>query len=121
MSTSQEQFVLAIESLERDAAYSAAAALSELIEPAADAVSIFEDGPHWRIDAYYTGSETAETALTRLSSIYAEQASKASLKPVVQVTAWSIGEVTLTIRLSCTWRSRLQPTPQKEHTVRVTV
>ncbi|MFT5508719.1 MAG: ribosomal protein L11 methyltransferase [Hyphomicrobiaceae bacterium] len=84
MSTSQEQFVLAIESLERDAAYSAAAALSELIEPAADAVSIFEDGPHWRIDAYYTGSETAETALTRLSSIYAEQASKASLKPVVQ-------------------------------------
>ena len=84
MSAPQEQFVLAIESLERDAAYSAAAALSELIEPAADAVSIFEDGLHWRIDAYYTGSEVAETALAGLSAIHAEQASKAILKPVEQ-------------------------------------
>jgi hypothetical protein len=37
------------------------------------------------------------------------------------VTEWSWGEVTLTIRLSCTCSSRLQPTPQYEQIVVVTV
>src|SRR5688572_1015225 len=34
-----------------------------------------------------------------------------------RVTEWSSGEVTLTIRLSCTCSSRLQPTPQYEQMV----
>src|SRR5947209_17883554 len=33
------------------------------------------------------------------------------------VTSWSCGEVTLTISLSCTCSSRLQPTPQYGQTV----
>src|SRR5690242_8600173 len=37
------------------------------------------------------------------------------------VTSWSSGDDTLTISLSCTCRSRLHPTPQYGHTVRVTV
>src|SRR5207237_6337265 len=46
-------------------------------------------------------------------------------RPLMQrfprVTSWSSGEVTLTMSLSCTCSSRLQPTPQYGHTVSVTV
>ena len=45
-------------------------------------------------------------------------------RPLMQrfprVTSWSSGLVTLTIVLSCTCSSRLQPTPQYGHTVVVT-
>ncbi|MFY0611071.1 MAG: 50S ribosomal protein L11 methyltransferase [Hyphomicrobiaceae bacterium] len=76
--------VLAVDGLARDAAYSAAAALSELIEPAADAVSIFEDGDHWRIDAYYSDATTGRAALDQLRDFDAVVADLAALTPVVQ-------------------------------------
>lgn len=84
MTLSNEQMVLAVDGLARDAAYSAATALSELIEPAPDAVSIFEDGDHWRIDAYYSDAQTGQAALDQLHTFYADVAKEASFKPVVQ-------------------------------------
>lgn len=85
MSTEPEQqVVLSIESLARDIAYSFAAALSELIEPAADAVSIFEDGATWRIDSYYPDHESGKAALSQLRTLYDEKINGASIKPVVQ-------------------------------------
>lgn len=61
-----QQVVLTLTQLNRDTAYRAAAAFSELIEPAADAVSVFEDGPNFRVDAYYGGRELGTEALTQL-------------------------------------------------------
>ena len=80
----EEQMVLVIDNLERQTAYSAAAALSELIEPTADAVSIFEDGDYWRIDAYYDDAATGGAALEQLRAFDAGTASTASLEPVAQ-------------------------------------
>ena len=84
MTLPDTQIVLAIDGLEREPAYSAAAALSELIEPAADAVSIFEDGDHWRIDAYYCDLIASESALEQLHIFDADVAELAVLSPVVQ-------------------------------------
>lgn len=79
-----EQTVLTIKDLDRNAAYAAAGALTELIEPAADAVSFFEDGAYFRIDAYYDDAATATTVLGVLSDQFAETAAKAVLTPVAQ-------------------------------------
>ena len=84
MIASDEQVVLVVVRLERDTAYAAAGALSELIEPAADAVSIFEDGDYWRIDAYYSSAATGNAALTQLTAFDADTASKGSIATVVQ-------------------------------------
>ncbi|MGI9480046.1 MAG: 50S ribosomal protein L11 methyltransferase [Hyphomicrobiaceae bacterium] len=84
MTLPDTQVVLAVNGLDREPAYSAAAALSELIEPAADAVSIFEDGEHWRIDAYYCDSTTGEAALEQLRTFDEVAAGLAALSPVVQ-------------------------------------
>ncbi len=84
MTTSAEQIVVAIAELDRDAAYTAAGALTELIEPAADAVSIFEDGSHFRVDAYYSTASMAETALGLLREMDQQTADRAALAPVIQ-------------------------------------
>jgi ribosomal protein L11 methyltransferase len=76
--------VLVITDLDREAAYSAAGALSELIMPAADAVSIFEDGETWRIDAYYSDAESGAAALGLLREMDGATAAQATLTPVVQ-------------------------------------
>jgi ribosomal protein L11 methyltransferase len=85
VNTSQsDQTVLTITDLDRDAAYVAADALTELIEPAAAAVSIFEDGTQFRIDAYYDDASTAQTVLDVLGDQFADTAAKAALAPVAQ-------------------------------------
>ena len=76
----EKQVVLTIDDLERETAYAAADALSELIEPAADAVSIFEDGDRWRIDAYYSNAATGEAALAQLTAFDAKTAGHGSIE-----------------------------------------
>jgi ribosomal protein L11 methyltransferase len=76
--------VLVINGLDREAAYAAAGALSELIVPAPDAVSIFEDGDAWRIDAYYTDQASGGAALELLREMDGKTAARATLSPVVQ-------------------------------------
>ncbi len=46
-----------------------AAALEELIEPPAAAVSCFEDGARWRIDAYYHDETDTDLLTAQLSSL----------------------------------------------------
>ena len=84
MSEPSGQTVLTITHLERDAAFSASSALNELIVPAPDAVSIFEDGDAYRIDAYFSDPETAATALAVLQNIDAATASLAKIAAVAQ-------------------------------------
>ncbi len=84
MIQTEEQVVVTIDGLGRETAYAAAGALSELIEPAADAVSIFENGDCWRIDAYYSNALTGEAALAQLTAFDAETAGKGSVEIVVQ-------------------------------------
>lgn len=80
----EEQVVLAIEDLERETAYAAAGALSELIEPAPDAVSIFEEGARWRVDAYYSSATAGEAALAQLAAFDAKTAALGSVEVVIQ-------------------------------------
>lgn len=79
-----DQTVLTIKDLDRNAAYATADALTELIEPAADAVSIFEDGAQFRIDAYYDDAATATMVLGVLCDQFSATAAKAVLAPVMQ-------------------------------------
>ena len=46
-------YVASLVVAEKDAAYTLAAALQEMIEPAPDALTLFEHGSGWKIDAYY--------------------------------------------------------------------
>lgn len=84
MTETIEQTVLTISEVERDVAYQAAGALTELIEPAADAVSIFEDGANWRVDAYYADPVSGQSALDLLGEMISAAAERATLAPVVQ-------------------------------------
>lgn len=95
MSPPEEQMVVAIDGLERDSAYSAAALLSELIEPAADAVSIFESGAHWRIDAYYANAAAASAALDQLAAFDADVAGRAVLQSVEQKNWVAVSQAAL--------------------------
>lgn len=79
-----EQTLLTLAGLERDAAYSAAAAFSELILPAADAVSIFEDGETFRVDAYYGDGDAGRSALAGLKLVHTNIAERATITAVVQ-------------------------------------
>lgn len=95
---SSEQTLLSLTHLERAAAYSAAGALSELIEPAADAVTVFEDGDRFRVDAYYACRNDAETSLQSLKAIdadYAAAAGSAAIAPVEQQNWVKISQAAL--------------------------
>lgn len=63
------QAALTFTQCQRDSAYRAAGALSELIEPAADAVAVFEDGATFRVDAYYSTEAAADAALLQFTEI----------------------------------------------------
>jgi len=76
--------MLALAGLDREAASNAASSLNELIEPAADAVSIFEDGASFRVDAYYGDETRARAALDLFSETYDDVAAIARLIPVVE-------------------------------------
>jgi len=73
-----------ITGLDRETAYNAAGALTELIEPAADAVSIFEDGSNFRIDAYYAAHDVAASALALLGLAQRDVADRANISLLVQ-------------------------------------
>ena len=76
------QVQLAIKTPLRATAYGTAALLREAVIPEADAVSIFEEGASWRVDAYYGAAQTGEAALACLTEIAPEIADQASLTPV---------------------------------------
>ena len=76
------QVQLQIEGLARGAAHDAAAALRELIVPEADAVSVFENGGAWKVDAYYGDEATAAAALEALKAFDAQTAGAATITPV---------------------------------------
>ena len=60
-------FELRLSGLAREPAHVAADMLGEFIEPAADALSIFEDGPTWLVQAYYRDEVAAGLAGRRLA------------------------------------------------------
>ncbi len=76
------QVQLAITTASRSTAYDAAALLQEAVVPEADAVSVFETGALWRVDAYYGDAEVAQAALAGLTALAPEIAADASLTPV---------------------------------------
>lgn len=51
--TSPAQRKIVIDVVERDAARTIAAAMTDLVIPEPDALTLFEHGPAWRIEAYY--------------------------------------------------------------------
>ena len=59
-------------------------------------------------DAVYTAQEDFFLPFPRTNC----QPKRPLMQRCPRVTSWSSGEVTLTIRLSCTCRLRVQPTPQ---------
>lgn len=76
------QVQLAITTALRGTAYDAAALLQEAVVPEADAVSVFENGALWRVDAYYGDTELAQAALAGLTALAPQIAADASLAPV---------------------------------------
>ena len=56
------QVQLTVDGLARDDAYGFADALGDLIEPAPDAVSIFEEAASWKVTAYYPARHLAKLA-----------------------------------------------------------
>jgi ribosomal protein L11 methyltransferase len=66
------QYVASLVIADRDHAHTLAAALQDLADPTPDALTLFEHGPDWRIEAYYSepvdGAALAATAGEILSS-----------------------------------------------------
>ncbi len=75
---------LTITGIGRETAFQIADALRELIEPAADAVSVFEDGTKWRVDAYYGASAAAEASTKSLGELIPEARGHITLQPVAE-------------------------------------
>lgn len=67
--TEPPQRKIVIDVDERDAARSIAAALTDLIEPAPDALTLFESGRAWRIEAYYDPLPDVAQLAQRLGDI----------------------------------------------------
>jgi len=65
-------YKLAIHADNRMTAHHFAGLLSEAIHPAADAVSVFENGAQWRVEGYFTEHTVAETAAECVCSISTE-------------------------------------------------
>lgn len=78
------QAQLQITPLSRSAAHEAAAVLRELILPEPDAISVFEAGGAWRIDAFYADKATASAALEQLRAFNPEHCNQASITLVPQ-------------------------------------
>lgn len=95
MSPPEEQTVVVIDGLAHASAHAAAALLSELIEPAADAVSIFESGEHWRIDAYFADVAAGRAALEQLRTFDAAVAEQAALHSVEQKNWVAVSQAAL--------------------------
>lgn len=63
------QFVATVVIAEKDEAHTLAAALQDLLEPAPDALTLFEHGPAWRIDAYYGDAPDGAEIAHRLADV----------------------------------------------------
>lgn len=79
---STDQHILTVVGLDRDRALFGAAALGDLIVPAANAVSMFEDGDTFQIDAYYSDAATGNDALIKFGKLDNAIAANATLSPI---------------------------------------
>lgn len=63
------QHVATIVLADKDAAHTLAAALQDLLDPVPDALTLFEHGQGWRIDAYYPDEPIGADLARRLGSV----------------------------------------------------
>ena len=67
------QYVVSLIVQDRDEAHALAMALQEMVEPVPDALTLFQHGTGWKIDAYYDNDEAPNSASlgTQLAAVHA--------------------------------------------------
>lgn len=76
------QHVASIVVADKDEAHALAAALQDLIEPTPDALTLFEHGPGWKIDAYYDGAPDGAAISLSLAEVTGLVAPVVTVAPV---------------------------------------
>ena len=89
------QDVVRIDVADKDIAHTIAGFLHELGEPLPDAVTLFEEGKGWRVEAYYAASPTAAALGQMLESALGRPAPKIAIVPVPAANWVAISQAAL--------------------------
>jgi ribosomal protein L11 methyltransferase len=89
------QFKLAIRLAARDAAHQIAGFLSEAYDPAPSAVSVFEDGPGWLVDAQFDSAADASAAQNALAFVAGSHRLTCSIEEIADLNWVAISQAAL--------------------------
>ena len=86
---------LVLDGLSRQPAHTAATLLQDVFAPPSDALTIFEEGTAWRIDAYYSDQSVAENALQQLGDFDAHLITHATFEAIDDINWVAVSQAAL--------------------------